>query len=441
VQRKNIEGGGMDADYLSLNGGEYLYMCHFNQVINANLKDIFLKHGTDRKMKIHDVDIDEELLKDKIIELTTLVFEVTENCNLRCKYCIYNGSYLNERQLASHNMSFETARKAIDYVLSIINNRKKKEFYLSFYGGEPLLNLKTIKRILDYVKKQFPAWMFRYSMTTNLTLLDSAALDFLVKHNFSLLVSLDGDRDNHNAKRVFADGTGSHKTIMKNLERIKKYDRTYFDNKVRFCAVYSYDLPLKKLYHFFTTNKFVVQKSVRFSQVNLYNTSYYEVYPYNKKEFRKDFRDIFACILEKIRTGEKLSGLEAFLYNNFKGIGDTIKARDHTYLANACLFNHRLYLNARGRFHICERMNNTFSIGDVNKGFDFKKMVDIVNEFKQVVKKQCTDCNIKFLCTRCYLHFGGNGEFNLNSKFCKNQRESIISNLEKYIKYKEEGLV
>ena len=41
--------------------------------------------------------------------------QVTQNCNLRCKYCVYSGSYSN-RVHSNKRMSFETAKSAIDFL-------------------------------------------------------------------------------------------------------------------------------------------------------------------------------------------------------------------------------------------------------------------------------------------------------------------------------------
>jgi len=424
---------------LNLVRNEYLYMSDYNQVINACVKDMFMENGDNRRIPIRGVHIDEGMIKKRIKKLSQLVFESTQNCNIRCKYCVYNGHYSNQRNVTPREMNFETAKKGMDYIFSIIKNRKKKEFALSFYGGEPLLNVKIIKEIVEYAKKRFTGWGLRYNMTTNLTLLDDSILDFLVENNFSLMVSLDGGRENHDAKRVFVNGKGTHDIVLRNLEKIEKQYTDYFLEKVSFSAVYSFDLPLKNLYKFYTGSDLVKKKRMRFGGVNAYNTTYYEKYPYSKETFDKEFKEIFSRVLEKVLGGDQLIGFETFLYNNFKEIGDSLNFRDYSLLGGACLFDERLYLDARGRFHICEKMNNAFSFGDVDRGFDFKKMADIVREYIEVTKTHCLDCNLRFLCKRCFVSFAGNGRFEVLSGFCKNQEESIVSNLERYIEYKEEG--
>jgi len=428
---------------LSLVRDEYLYMSDYNQVINRSIKDMFLENGDSRKINIQDVTINEALIKKRVKNLPQLIFETTSSCNQRCRYCLYNGHYTNQKDFSPCDMDFETARKGIDYVFSLIDTgaRKDREFALSFYGGEPLINVKTIREIIEYTKKTFNGWNFHYNMTTNLTLLDDSILDFLVTNNFSLLVSLDGDRDNHDAKRVFKNGKGTHEIVLKNLAKIEKHNADYFREKVSFSAVYSFDLPLRNLHRYFTTDPFIKNKRMRVSFVYPYNTTYYETYPFNKKAFQKDFKHIFSQMLDNVREGKELTGYETFLYNKFKDIGTSLKARKYTLLAGACVFDDRLYLDAHGRFHLCEKINNSFSFGDVDRGFDFKKMTAIAKDFSYIIKTHCLNCNIRFLCKRCYVSFAEDGVLKLNPGFCKDQQESIINNLKRYVECKEEGLV
>ncbi|MCX6579133.1 MAG: radical SAM protein [Candidatus Aminicenantes bacterium] len=428
-------------DYISLVNDEYLYMCDYNQVINACTKDMFLEHGDNRRLSIRDVKIDEEILRNRIKNLPQLTFEVTENCNLRCKYCVYNDNYINQRRLSSKQLAFETARKGIDYVYTFINGRKKKEFHLGFYGGEPLLNFNTVKEIVQYGKERFVDWKLNFNMTTNLTLLDESILDFLVENNFSLLVSLDGDRDNHDAKRVLPNGNGTHAGVMKRLEQIQKRHNDYFREKISFSAVYSFDLPLQNLHRFFSTHELVKNKPVRFSTVNIYNTTYYDRYPFNKDAYRRDVKEIFSQVLAKTREGKEPSGYERFLYRDFLSIGDKIKVRGYTTMGASCLFDGRLYIDANGCFHLCEKINNRFSFGDVDRGFDWPKMITLAREFQNMIKTHCSGCNIRFLCTQCFVTFAGDGEFKPDPEFCQRQKKAIVANLEKYIECKEERLI
>jgi uncharacterized protein len=429
------------ADHLSLLEGNYYYMCDYNQIINSEIKDIFLENGENLKPRMEDKTINVDTIKEQIRLLPQLIFEISGGCNLRCKYCIYGGSYENQRDLNNNLMSFDTARKAIDYIFPFIQDRPNKVFTLSFYGGEPLLNLDTVKQVVEYAKKKFKGWQLVFNMTTNLTMMNDDILEYWLENNFLILVSLDGSKENHDAKRVFPNGKGSHDVIIKNLKKIADRDNEYFKKRVGFSAVHSLDLSMKNVHQFFTETDFIRENRLRLSSVNTYNTTYYEHFPYDPSQLGKDFQYFWEVIEEKIRMNRELSGFESYLFNTSAATGTSLDARNFSPLGGSCLYNSRLYVDTRGRFHMCERMNNTFPFGDVENGFDYERMVEIAGEFIEAVKTHCSDCSIRYLCNRCYIYFAGQGEFKLDPQYCKQQKANIVRQLERFIQFKEEGLL
>ena len=95
--------------------------------------------------------------------LSILFLEITEQCNFGCSYCIYSENYPNERTETSKNMSFDTAKKAVEGLIPL----SKNNIMIGFYGGEPLLNMGLIRQIMNYSKEKFPDKEFGFSMTTN----------------------------------------------------------------------------------------------------------------------------------------------------------------------------------------------------------------------------------------------------------------------------------
>ncbi len=68
---------------------------------------------------------------------------------------------------------------------------------LGFYGGEPLLELDLIKECVKYAKKKSIGKELMFNITSNTTLITDEVLKFLYDNEFSLTVSLDGDRQAH----------------------------------------------------------------------------------------------------------------------------------------------------------------------------------------------------------------------------------------------------
>lgn len=151
---------------------------------------------------------------------TLLVLGLTERCNLDCGYCCYSGKFEGQRTHGPRVMSFEIAKKAIVTLLGQELARGEK-YPITFYGGEPLLEFALMRRCVEFSEKYAAEHgkRVRFSLTTNGTLLNDEIVDYLVEHDFLILVSLDGPKEPHDRYRKFPNGKGSFDTVAKNLHR------------------------------------------------------------------------------------------------------------------------------------------------------------------------------------------------------------------------------
>ena len=149
----------------------------------------------------------------------TITFIVTEDCNLRCKYCYISHKSSNKR------MKFETAKKFIDYILTADINFSDSVI-IEFFGGEPLIEIALVDQISDYFKcKAYElghkwAWNYRFNFATNGVNYSSPEVQSYIKKNFgkvSIGISIDGTKAKHDLNRVFPNGTGSYEIIEKNI--------------------------------------------------------------------------------------------------------------------------------------------------------------------------------------------------------------------------------
>lgn len=133
---------------------------------------------------------------------------LTHNCNLRCSYC-YSGDKI------SKSMSLDTARRAIDFLAGASNG----SCTVTFFGGEPLMELELLKEIVAYSEAAYGRRV-RFRMSTNGTLLRQSTIDFCRKHDVYFVLSLDGNKKQHDRTRSFAGGAGSYETIIERLPQI-----------------------------------------------------------------------------------------------------------------------------------------------------------------------------------------------------------------------------
>ena len=99
-----------------------------------------------------------------------LCLHVSHDCNLRCKYCFAStGDFGTGHRMT---MDFETAKKAIDFVVEKSGPRRNIE--VDFFGGEPLMAMDTVKKTVEYARsiEKEKGKCFRFTITTNGVLLD-----------------------------------------------------------------------------------------------------------------------------------------------------------------------------------------------------------------------------------------------------------------------------
>lgn len=133
---------------------------------------------------------------------------MTTACNLQCEYCCYSDGYTIFQKRQNGKLEFSTAKVVLDYLARIFKSKIQtglcsEPFAISFYGGEPLMNFPIIKEIVEYAELlNFEGKEIVFTMTTNAVLIDKYA-DFLSKHKFRILVSLDGNKKHDSYRKQF----------------------------------------------------------------------------------------------------------------------------------------------------------------------------------------------------------------------------------------------
>lgn len=140
-----------------------------------------------------------------------LCLHIAHDCNLRCKYCFAStGDYSGQRSL----MSLETGKRAIDFLIRNSANRRNLE--VDFFGGEPLMNFDVVKGIVEYARglEKDNNKNFRFTITTNMLLLNDDILDYINKNMSNVVLSIDGRKAINDKMRKRVNGTGCYDKIV-----------------------------------------------------------------------------------------------------------------------------------------------------------------------------------------------------------------------------------
>ncbi len=147
---------------------------------------------------------------------STLCLLVAQECNMACVYCYGNAGSYGGGGL----MTEETARRGVDWLVRHSGDNRK--LGLSFFGGEPLLNLPVIRRTVEYARQagERSGKTFTFSLTTNASLVDEAAVDFLRANRFEITVSFDGTAPAQDKHRPLKDGSPSHAAVAPRIKQL-----------------------------------------------------------------------------------------------------------------------------------------------------------------------------------------------------------------------------
>jgi putative peptide-modifying radical SAM enzyme len=136
---------------------------------------------------------------------------LTNECNLQCRYCYGEALEDVDTDFSGLEVDYSLPRK-ISYDIDELKEFCSRDSgcILSFYGGEPLLCIEEIKRIMDEIKAKY------FLIQTNGLLLDHLEPEYVNRFH-TILVSLDGDE----TLTDFYRGKGTFRKVVNNLRLIK----------------------------------------------------------------------------------------------------------------------------------------------------------------------------------------------------------------------------
>jgi len=161
--------------------------------------------------------------------LSTMVLNVTNQCNLSCAYCY---EYGEDKIVDTENgkkpkfMSEDTARQSVDFMLRAAGDSPVA--HLTFFGGETLLNFPVLKKTIAYARQRASdvGKDVDFSLTTNATLLKPEIIEFLAEERVGVTISIDGPRDVQDKFRVFHNGAGSYDLIEPKVRELLARHKT-----------------------------------------------------------------------------------------------------------------------------------------------------------------------------------------------------------------------
>lgn len=374
-------------------------------------EDGYLRPGGFRRTMLHSRSKFEDVLTRRMGGLTV---NITTRCNLACSYCIFGGSYGRYRRLSETTMSWTTARNMLDFLIA--HSEDSPRIRLDFFGGEPFLAFELMERCVGYLKTAVASRRAEVVVTvaSNGTILTDEILRFLRVHGVYLQYSIDGGREVHDRKRRFrSTRAGSYDRIIRNLERIRKADPAYFDDRMRIKSVISFDARDLDDDGFYDHPLLLALRDTGQATVVLKEPDYRAgedaaYFAGLVRVRRKLLGRRHVRTLDELRAG--LSPRERVFFNGEFGSFLDVQAVNAFYFGSSkavpfikgCLIGcENAAVDPDGKILVCHKATS-FVIGDVNRErWDLDKIWGIYRSLHEDFP-DCASCFVQRFCNLCF---------------------------------------
>lgn len=357
--------------------------------------------------------------KEEFVELVKgnceqIILELTEACNLRCGYCIYNAEHPEYRGFSNKNMSFDIAKKSIDYIL---NDYKKDEFSLTFYGGEPLVNFELMKKSINYTRDKYPNIKLNIAFTTNLTLLTEEMVEYFNKlDSIDIMCSIDGPKSFHDKYRRYVNGEGTFDDAIRGLKLL--LNKFYDNKKGRNFSINCVIIPPYSKKNLDILNNFFYEELKLPKDI----TCTYSYLDRGDMVFDFDRDSIIASDIERKLESSPLEewAVDSLIEDNQNQKYFDIVSEDmlrvakrmrvddgvivETYFHGNCVpGRRRVYVTVDGIFTACEKIGKSPMLGDFENGYNFDEIYKVYYEdYVEYFENICKDCWAQPMCSICY---------------------------------------
>ena len=158
----------------------------------------------------------------------------TSRCTLGCTYCFASPDFINEDKTKT-DMTLKIAKKTIEFIMQT----PSKASTIEFTGGEALIRFDLVQEMVNYAKilnQKFKKDL-KFTIVTNLSLMNKEIANWLIDNNVSICTSLDGTKEIHDANRHIRidkkNQDNSIKTFEKVVYWIKEINQIYTKKNIK----------------------------------------------------------------------------------------------------------------------------------------------------------------------------------------------------------------
>ncbi len=346
------------------NGGVYLIDANGLKEIEEGIEN---KHSETLKAEQFLVDKENIPVIRRDNDYVTIVIELSNQCNLKCRYCYEYDK--NSRGRISEEVIVSTLKYIKNVMQQDTNNRI---IGIRFIGGEPLLEKETLLRLYREIKQLGELYHHKTEFTIDTNGTISFSDLFNTMDNTAFFISLTNKED-HNKNRP-APNFDSFNTVVHNIKEIKEIKNDNFIG-IR------YNTNNENVIHFGEFVAFVKRELPVVGQIKPMYTDEYAYNSFSNKLSLKDYK------IWNSTAAIDILGCHGFTTN--LNIGGSLTLCD-AYEKYSC----KVYLD--GKITLCDSLfhdTSTISIFDVCDNPEIlEEHYSCYRNFDPMKDTECREC-------------------------------------------------
>ena len=191
-------------------------------------------------------------------------------------------------------------------------------------------------------------------------------------------------------------------------------------------------------------------KTINVNLMNQGDNSFFEKYGLTEKTEKKKYFRQEKAMLEKYC--EKVANGTIKEYPFLRGYFDSdffsIHLRNDLKLAKTHSFTHicvpgaaRLLVDYSGELHFCTNASSAMSIGNVDEGFNERRIAELIEKYRNILGGDCLKCWAIRFCSICYIHAMRGEEFCKRKKmrYCAALKRKLGKQMRMYLRTMHEN--
>lgn len=228
---------------INVDGRKFIFNSLSNQFLPVTIQiqdglngvstdDTTIKNLINKGFLINDDICEKELVKSFFFtrkhsnRIYNLIINTTLECNLGCWYCY-------ETHIKKSFLPLSLVSTILEHLKIKASTEPFEVLELSFFGGEPMMNYRAIKNLLDGIKVLSDEAGYKVNLTfvTNGTFLHERYADLLKPFPTRFQITIDGDEQMHNSVRKYKSKNfteGSYEKIINGLKLFNSVEAEFY---------------------------------------------------------------------------------------------------------------------------------------------------------------------------------------------------------------------